>query len=186
MSIPLNMIATVDAGDPAIAGWRVYPDGIDDQNTITTSTKITASMQSLSGQLSGLKKVLFSDDIDLQVIDIRESGGALHKSPLLGLQESTDLVAYQILGRTTCDCKTYEEEADVEKFLLQPDSKLPKVRIMYGWISSFAIWGINECKIVPLREIATANRHYRIADAEDFDKIQSRSSVSTRFVFFRG
>ena len=49
--------------------WRDYPAGIDGHNSITTACK------ALSDCLSGLGEFLFSDEIDLRVVDIRSDNG---------------------------------------------------------------------------------------------------------------
>lgn len=64
-TIPLNQL-TPRATD---LRWRDYPAGIGGHNAITTPGK------SLSDRLSGLSEILFSDDIDLRIIDIRSNNG---------------------------------------------------------------------------------------------------------------
>ena len=54
-----------------VPSWRAYPAGIDGHNAITTSGK------SLSDRLSGLGEILFSDEINLRVVDIRSDNGRL-------------------------------------------------------------------------------------------------------------
>ena len=51
--------------------WRDYPAGIGGHNAITTPGK------SLSNRLSGLSEILFSDEIDLRIVDIRSDNGKL-------------------------------------------------------------------------------------------------------------
>lgn len=67
-AIPLNQL-TPRATDGA---WRTYPAGIGGHNAITTAGK------SLSDRLSGLSKVLFSDEIDLRIVDVRSDNGTYH------------------------------------------------------------------------------------------------------------
>lgn len=49
--------------------WRDYPAGIGGHNAITTPAK------GLSSRLSGLSDILFSDEIDLRIVDIHCSNG---------------------------------------------------------------------------------------------------------------
>ena len=72
MSISLNLAASVRVDRDAITGWSNYPIRAGDHGTLTTP------VQSLSSKLSGLKKTLFSNDIDICVIDILESGGLFY------------------------------------------------------------------------------------------------------------
>ena len=54
------------------AAWRDYPAGIiDGHDAITT----TAAAKSLSERLSRLSEILFSDEIDLRVVDVRCDNG---------------------------------------------------------------------------------------------------------------
>lgn len=62
---PLNQ-PTPQAEDPP---WRDYPAGIGGHNAITTPGK------TLSDRLSGLSEMLFSDEIDLRIVDIRSNNG---------------------------------------------------------------------------------------------------------------
>lgn len=64
-AIPLNPI-TPSATD---ASWRDYPAGIGDHNAITTAGK------SLSDRLSLLSDILFSNEVNLRIIDIRLDNG---------------------------------------------------------------------------------------------------------------
>ena len=54
--------------------WRDYPAGIGGHNAITTPGK------TLSDRLSGLSEILFSDEIDLRIIDIRSNNGKYSSS----------------------------------------------------------------------------------------------------------
>ena len=67
-AIPLNPIKPQKTEAPS---WRDYPAGIDGHNAITTPGK------SLSDRLSGLGEILFSDEINLRVVDIRSDNGRL-------------------------------------------------------------------------------------------------------------
>lgn len=64
-AIPLNSV-TSPATD---LSWRDYPAGIGGHNAITTAGK------SLSDRLSRLGDILFSNEIDLRIIDIRLDNG---------------------------------------------------------------------------------------------------------------
>lgn len=64
-AIPLDQI-TPRATD---LRWCDYPAGVGGHNAITTPGK------SLSDRLSSLSEILFSDDIDLRIIDIRSKDG---------------------------------------------------------------------------------------------------------------
>lgn len=72
MPIHLNTLASVRTEPSAMVGWNDYFAAIGNYNGLT------APAQSLSGQLSGLRKTLFSDIIDLQIIDILKPGGTLY------------------------------------------------------------------------------------------------------------
>lgn len=96
-TIPLNQL-TPRATD---LRWRDYPAGIGGHNAITTPGK------SLSDRLSGLSEILFSDDIDLRIIDIRSNNDV-----------------------TTCNQKPYKQATEVESVLLQDDKELPRIRII--------------------------------------------------------
>ena len=60
-TLPLNLTTPQ-------ASWRDYPAG---HNAITTTT----AARSLSDRLSRLSEILFSDEIDLRVIDVRSDNG---------------------------------------------------------------------------------------------------------------
>ena len=64
-SIPLNQLTPQATDRP----WREYPAGVGGHNAITTPGK------SLSNRLSGLGEILFSDEIDLRIVDIRSDNG---------------------------------------------------------------------------------------------------------------
>ena len=64
-AIPLNPL-TPQATD---VSWRDYPASIGGHNAITTAGR------TLSDRLSGLSDVLFSDEIDLRIIDIWSDNG---------------------------------------------------------------------------------------------------------------
>ena len=64
-AVPLNPL-TPQATD---VSWRDYPAGTGDHNAITTAGR------SLSDRLSGLSDVLFSDEIDIHIVDIRSDNG---------------------------------------------------------------------------------------------------------------
>ena len=67
-SIPLTQLPPVRADPPAFARWRDYPAGIGGYNAIITS-------DSLSARLSRLSSKLFSEVINLHVIDINHIRG---------------------------------------------------------------------------------------------------------------
>ncbi len=67
-SIPLAQLPPVRADPPEIAGWRDYPAGIGGYNAIITS-------ESLSAGLSRLSSELFSEEINLHIIDINHIRG---------------------------------------------------------------------------------------------------------------
>ena len=67
-AIPLSQIQPQQAKAPS---WRDYPAGIEGHNAITTPGK------NLSDRLSGLGEILFSDEINLRVVDIRSDNGRL-------------------------------------------------------------------------------------------------------------
>ena len=62
-SIPLAQLLPVGVDPPEFARWRDYPAGIGGYNAITTS-------DSLSTRLSRLSSELFTEDINLHIIDI--------------------------------------------------------------------------------------------------------------------
>lgn len=62
-SIPLAQLPPVRADPPEFARWRDYPAGIGGYNAIITS-------DSLSARLSRLSSDLFTEDINLHIIDI--------------------------------------------------------------------------------------------------------------------
>ena len=62
-SIPLAQLPPVGVDPPEFARWRDYPAGIGGYNAITTS-------DSLSTRLSRLSSELFTEDINLHIIDI--------------------------------------------------------------------------------------------------------------------
>ena len=64
-SIPLNHLTPQATDGP----WRDYPAGIGGHNAITTAGT------SLSNRLSGLSEILFSDEIDFRIVDIRSDNG---------------------------------------------------------------------------------------------------------------
>ena len=65
-TLPLNSISP---HVPANASWRDYPAGIGGHNAITTDAK------SLSDRLSRLSEILFSDEVDLRIVDVRSDNG---------------------------------------------------------------------------------------------------------------
>ena len=82
-AIPLNPL-TPQATD---VSWRDYPASIGGHNAITTAGK------SLSDRLSGLSDVLFSDEIDLRIIDIWSDNGKYLSKQILrrrGLSLTTE------------------------------------------------------------------------------------------------
>ncbi|KAK0514786.1 hypothetical protein JMJ35_002165 [Cladonia borealis] len=99
-SIPFAQLPPVRTDPPAFARWRDYPAGIGGYNAIITS-------DSLSTRLSRLSSKLFSEVINLHIIDIND-----------------------IRGSTTCATTLYERAAEVESILCQPDEQLPRVRII--------------------------------------------------------
>ena len=116
-SIPLNAIAS-----PLVdTAWRDYPAGIGDHNALTTPAT------SLSARLSGLGEILFSDEIDLRVVDIRCDNGKYLSWRLLGRDIFAD---YERVGVPTSAQRIYNEAAGVENVLLQKDNQLPRIRIM--------------------------------------------------------
>ena len=62
-SIPLTQLPPVRADPPEYARWRDYPAGIGGYNAIITS-------DSLSAHLSRLSSELFTEEINLHIIDI--------------------------------------------------------------------------------------------------------------------
>ena len=60
--------------EEAPSSWRAYPAGINGHNAITTTPP---GKRSLSDRLSGLGEVLFCDEIDFRVVDIRSENGRL-------------------------------------------------------------------------------------------------------------
>ena len=69
-SIPLTHLSPVRADPPEFAQWRDYPAGVGGFNAIITS-------DSLSARLSRLSSDLFTDDINLHIIDINHILGDL-------------------------------------------------------------------------------------------------------------
>ena len=67
-SIPLAQLPPVRADPPEIARWRDYPVGISGYNAIITS-------DSLSARLSQVSSQLFSEEINLHIIDINQIRG---------------------------------------------------------------------------------------------------------------
>lgn len=63
---PLNPITS---HAPTNASWRDYPASIGGHNAITTAAK------GLSDRLSRLGEILFTDEIDLRVVDVRADNG---------------------------------------------------------------------------------------------------------------
>ena len=64
-TLPLNSIPPQATN----ASWRDYPAGIGGHDAITTAAK------SLSRRLSRLSEILFSDEIDLRIVDVRYQNG---------------------------------------------------------------------------------------------------------------
>lgn len=62
-SIPLTQVPPVRADPPEFAQWRDYPAGVGGYSAIVTS-------DSLSARLSRLGSELFTEDINLHIIDI--------------------------------------------------------------------------------------------------------------------
>lgn len=77
-AIPLSQLAP-QATDPT---WRDYPAGIGGHNAIATPAK------SLSDRLSDLSETLFSDEIDLCILDIRSDNGEYSSLPIRRLRSS--------------------------------------------------------------------------------------------------
>ncbi len=71
MSVPLQIAAPVRTGPDVYSGWQHYPAKLEGHNIFE------ASAQSQSNQLSNLKNKLFSNDVNLNIIDINEFQGAL-------------------------------------------------------------------------------------------------------------
>lgn len=67
-NIPLTQLPPTRIDPPEFARWRVYPAGIRGCNAITTSP-------SLSARLSSLSPILFSEEINLRIIDFNNLGG---------------------------------------------------------------------------------------------------------------
>ncbi len=67
-STPLAQLPPVRADPPEFARWRDYPAGISGYNAIIIS-------DSLSARLSELSSELFSEDINLHIIDINHIRG---------------------------------------------------------------------------------------------------------------
>ena len=67
-SIPLAQLPPVRADPPELARWRDYHAGIGGSNAIISS-------DSLSARLSGLSSELFSEEINLHIIDINHIRG---------------------------------------------------------------------------------------------------------------
>lgn len=67
-SIPLAQLPPLRADPPEFARWRDYPAGIGGYNAIITSDSLTARLSRLSSQL-------FSDEINLHIIDINHIRG---------------------------------------------------------------------------------------------------------------
>ena len=67
-SIALAQLPPVRADPPEIARWRDYPIGIGGYNAIITS-------DGLSARLSQLSSELFSEEINLRIIDINHIRG---------------------------------------------------------------------------------------------------------------
>ena len=67
-AIPLSRIQPQQAQAPS---WRDYPTSIEGHNAITTPGK------NLSDRLSALGEILFSDEINFRVVDIRCDNGRL-------------------------------------------------------------------------------------------------------------
>ncbi len=67
---PSNAISSKQLTPEATnALWRSYPADIGGHNVITTPAK------NLSDRLSALSEILFSDEIDLRIVDIRSDNG---------------------------------------------------------------------------------------------------------------
>lgn len=69
--------------------WRDYPASIGGHNAITTAGK------SLSDRLSRLSDVLFSDEIDLRIIDIRLDNGKRSASRMRKRESSLTTSTYR-------------------------------------------------------------------------------------------
>lgn len=115
-TIPLNELTPQAANPP----WCDYPAGIGGHNAITTPGK------SLSYRLTGLSEILFSDEIDLRIVDIRSDNG---KHSFFA-DKKRALADDQSVGATTCTQKVYKKATKAESVLLQEDKDLPRIRIM--------------------------------------------------------
>lgn len=65
---PLGQLPSVRPDPPEFAGWRDYPAGVNNCNTIRTSP-------GASNRLDSLGSVLFSDDTSVRIIDFENKGG---------------------------------------------------------------------------------------------------------------
>lgn len=116
-SIPLNQLTPHSTDRP----WREYPAGIGGHNAITTPGKI------LSNRLSGLSEILFSDEIDIRIIDIRSDNG---KDLVFWDQKTRTRTNRQGVGVATCTRKVYKDATEVESVLSQEGKELPRIRTM--------------------------------------------------------
>ena len=69
-SILLNSLQPVTIDPPEFVGWRDYPSNNGSSNAFTTPP-------SLSARLRYLSSVLFSEEIDLHVVDFKSGSGNL-------------------------------------------------------------------------------------------------------------
>ncbi|MCJ1457002.1 hypothetical protein MMC28_007368 [Mycoblastus sanguinarius] len=100
-NVPLSPLPSRTSDPPELAQWREYPACIRNCNAITTHTS------SLSAQMSALSPGLFSEDINVHIIDFENRKGP-----------------------PACTADIYEKAADVERVLLQQDAVLPRIRIL--------------------------------------------------------
>ena len=70
-AVPLQIAAPVRTGPNTYLGWQSYPVKVAGHSCFETA------LQSLSDQLSSLKDRLFSNEVDLNIIDITEFQGAV-------------------------------------------------------------------------------------------------------------
>lgn len=126
INVPLTRLSPVPAPDPpAFASWRNYPLGVHDCSAVTTP------VASLSARLSDLSSVLFSEGINLRIIDVDHGNPPPAGASGTGTtNQSVAIVTDHYSGSPRCTQTLYERSSDVENVLKQPDIKLPKIRIM--------------------------------------------------------
>ena len=104
--------------------WRDYPANIGPHNAITTAGK------SLSDRMSNLSEILFSEEVNLRVIDIHTDENGKSLPSRVAEKDWRLLTDYQNLGVPTCTQKPYTQAVQAESALLQQDAKLPRIRVM--------------------------------------------------------